>query len=146
MAPAEEGVHAGRNGHVEAGRGGVALGIRPDLCAFIKKEGALPGGRAAWACVDHPAWGRLGLVGVYGPDENEGRCFMVCTNLNWNLISHITGFSYMGDLNMTTTISDQRGGVGSFIGGREAGMWARMIHKFNLLDTFYPEGNSLRFS
>lgn len=43
-APAAEGVHARRNGQVEAGRGGVALGFNLDLRNYITKEGSLPGG------------------------------------------------------------------------------------------------------
>lgn len=52
----------------------------------------------------------------------------------------------MGDFNMITNTRDQLGGVGSVIRGREARVWARVIRKFKLMDSFHPEGNSLRFS
>lgn len=64
FAPASEGVHARRNNLVEAGKGGLALGIHTDLASYITKEGVANDGRAAWACLDHPAWGCLGFVGI----------------------------------------------------------------------------------
>lgn len=144
MAPAADGAHANRNGRVESGKGGVALGISQDLRIFIKKEGILPGGRAAWACLEHPAWGRLGLVGVYGPNEREGRMELwsaLCADLDptfcWVLL---------GDLNMITAASDHKGGDGSIIRGREAKLWACLTRKFNLRDTFVADSKSLRFS
>lgn len=72
-APAAEGIHAIRNPDVEAGRGGVALGIGLDLVPFISQEGISICGRAVWICIIHPIWGRLGIVGAYGPNTGEGR-------------------------------------------------------------------------
>lgn len=122
----------------------MALGIHLDLRVYVKKEGILPDGRAAWACLDHPAWGRLGIVGVYGPNEGEGRAAL------WSALVDELDSTYhwilMGDFNMTTLTSDQKGGTGTLIGGREARMWARLIRKFTLQDTFLPDGNSLKFS
>lgn len=143
-APAADGVHAQRNGRVEAGRGGVALGFTQDLRTFITKEGTLPSGRAVWACLTHPAWGKLGIVGIYGPNEGEGRLAL------WSDLTQTLDPAYhwivMGDFNMTTLARDQLGGDGVNIGGREARMWARLIRKLNIQDTFHHDRNTLRFS
>lgn len=145
VAPAAEGVHARRNGQVEAGKGGVALGIHLDLKSFIIKEGTTPGGRAAWACLVHVmTWGRLGLVGVYGPNDSVDRIGL------WSTLILTLDPTYhwilLGDLNMITSASDQRGGDGSVIRGREARLWEQLTRKFNFRDSFTPQRNSLLFS
>lgn len=143
-APAVDGIHALRNGQVEAGRGGVALGFSQDLRTFITKEGILQDGRAAWACLDHPTWGRLGVVGVYGPNTGEGR-LALWSELTLSL-DPTYHWIFTGDFNMTTIAQDHIGGDSVVIGGREARVWARMIRQFNILDTFSHDRNSLRFS
>lgn len=72
-APAADGVHAGRNQLVVAGKGGVALGFPRDFKNCLTLEGISSCGRAVWACFDHPGWGQLGFVGVYGPNDSDGR-------------------------------------------------------------------------
>lgn len=143
-APAAEGIHAFRNRNVMAGRGGVAIGIHREFHSYITKEGFLPRGRAAWVCLDHPVWGRLGFVGIYGPNEYEG-CIILWSELASEL-DPAYNWTLMGDFNMITNINDQKGGDGSALCGREARMWARLIRKFKLRDSFHPVENTLRFS
>lgn len=69
-----EGVHARRNGNVEAGKGGVSLGLHHDLISFVALSGTMTSNRAAWATIVHPIWDRLGFVGIYGPNDSAGRC------------------------------------------------------------------------
>lgn len=71
-------------------------------------EGVESGGRAAWAGLIHPAWGRLGFVGIYGPNEMAGRISLWTTlvqeldpTFHWILV---------GDFNMIVSERDQLGG------------------------------------
>lgn len=96
-APAHEGVHARHNGLVKAGRGGVSLGIYLDFLPFITKEGRVDCGRAALAFIDHPAWGRLGFVGLYGPNDSDSRTVLwteltqtLDPTYSWSLLDDIT--------------------------------------------------------
>lgn len=129
---------------MEAGKGGVALGIHSDLKGYITKEGTTACGRAAWACLVHPTWGRLGLVRVYGPNDSADRIGL------WSTLILTLDTTYhwilMGDLNMITAASDQWGGDGSVIRGREAKLWEKLIRKLNIRDSFTPQRNSLLFS
>lgn len=52
-APAEEGIHPLRNQTVEAGRGGVTIGIDRDLLPFMVAEGVALSQRVVWICLDH---------------------------------------------------------------------------------------------
>lgn len=72
-APASEGIHSSRNANVEAGKGGVAIGVHRDHLSFLVSEGTVPSNRAAWLCFVHPIWGKIGFAGVYGPNDPVGR-------------------------------------------------------------------------
>lgn len=63
-AQAVEGVHALRNPNVEAGKGGVALGISMELAQYIVVDGTSVCNRAVWIGLMHPLWGRIGFVGI----------------------------------------------------------------------------------
>lgn len=145
-APAADGVNALRNPEVTAGRGGIALGISLDLAPYITHEGITRCGRAVWICLNHPDWGRLGLLGVYGPNSSEGR-----TDL-WNVLYHTLDTSYrwimQGDFNMTDHPNAQWGGAGSggVAAGRESRAWKQLIRKFSLADSFTPRRGHLLFS
>lgn len=108
-APVEDGIHALRNPEVEAGRGGFALSIGLDLAAFITQEGITRCGCAVWTCLAHPEWGRLGILGVYGPNSGEGRTAL------WSLLFHILDSSYrwimLGDYNLIDNQNSQWGGI-----------------------------------
>lgn len=141
---AADGIHALRNPEVEAGRGGVALGISMDLAPFINQEGITRCGRAVWICLDHPDWGRLGLLGVYGPNTSEERTAL------WGALVHILDDSYrwimQGDFNMIDHPTAQWGGTGGVASGREGRAWAQLLRKFSLLDSFSPRRGHLQFS
>lgn len=118
--------------------------INLDLVNYVTKEGVVSSGRVAWACLDHPAFGRLGFVGLYGPNEVEGRCA-----LGAELIRDLDStyrWIHLGDFNMVIKPGDQCGGDGLLLRGREAKCWVRLIRKFNLNDTFSPGNNSPNFS
>lgn len=107
-AQAAEGVHAHRNPDVEAGKGGVAIGISAELAQFISLEGIFVCNRAVWIGMTHPRWGRIGLVGIYGPNDTVGRA-----NLWRSLLSSLdTSYRWilMGDFNMIEDDADQWGG------------------------------------
>lgn len=133
-APATEGIHALRNPEVEAGRGTVALDISLDPSPFISQEGISQCGRVVWICINHPIWGRLGMVGVYGPNSGEGQAAL------WKNLLHALDASYrwimMGDYNMIDSQNSHWEGTGNNISGREGGAWQQLLQKFLLGDTF----------
>lgn len=61
--------------------------------------------------------GRIGFAGIYGPNESEGRLAL------WSTLSSELDPSYrwtiIRDFNMVENLSDQWGGVGACISGRE---------------------------
>lgn len=72
--------------------------------------------------MDHPKWGRLGFVGIYRPDEIEGR-----TDL-WPSLFFSLDASYrwimMGNYNMIEHIQEGSkgpGGLDSLLAGKERG-------------------------
>lgn len=143
-AQAAEGVHALRNLGVAAGKGGVALGISLELAQFVSMEGNSDCNRAVWVGIIHPVWGRIGFVGVNGPNDIDGR-----VNL-WRSLRTSLDSSYrwalMGDFNMIEDTSDQWGGSGVAISGREWRAWAQLTRQLALLDSFNPRPGHLRFS
>lgn len=143
-APAAEGLHAIRNPGVVAGRGGVALGITHNLVQFIHSEGISACNRAVWICLVHPRWGRLGLLGIYGPNDSAARAEL-WRSLFFELDSSFLWVT-LGDFNMLESPSDQLGGTEGRLAGREAGAWAQLARKLQLRDTFTPRRGHLRFS
>lgn len=143
-APAAEGIHAPRNPEVEAGRGGVAIGIKLEIAPYISHEGVSTCHKAVWICLIHPDWGRIGLVGIYGPNMGEGRTAL------WNELFHSLDSSYrwimLGDFNMTDAHGDQWGGTRARVFGREGRAWQNLTRKFLLVDTFNPRRGHLCFS
>lgn len=143
-APAMEGAHSLRNDRVEAGRDGVAIGLHLDLHPFLVSEGSVPCQRAVWACLNHPTWGKLGFVGLYGPNDPAGRIAL------WSELSATLDLSYrwlfLGDFNMIELAADHVGGDGQVIRGREARAWANLVRTFNLIDTYVFQPGHLRFS
>lgn len=143
-APAAEGLHARRNLGVEAGRGGVPLGIQGDFARYIVKEGITNCTRAVWICVIHPVWGRIGFCGAYGPNSAAERLtlsrslfFELDPTFKWVLL---------GDFNMIELPSEQLGSSGGCVAGRERGAWAQLKRKFAFTDTFVPQRGHLSFS
>lgn len=108
VAPDADGAHSARNQDVVAGRGGVALGLKLDLVPFLTSEGVVGSQRAAFACLDHPTWGKVGFVSIYGPNDGEGRIAL------WNELSALIDTNHrwilVGDFNMFEAQADQRGG------------------------------------
>lgn len=49
------------------------MGIDRNLEQNITTEGISICNRVAWICLIHPQWGRLGLVGIYGPNDTRDR-------------------------------------------------------------------------
>lgn len=137
-APASKGAHAVRNSsveaRVEAGCGGVALGIHTDLVPFLVTEGVVNCLRAVWACLDHPTWGKIGFVAVYDPNES------VIRSLLWDKLAAALNIDFKrllpGDFNMIESPTDHIGGDGQIIRGREARAWKNLARKLNLTDTF----------
>lgn len=129
---------------MEAGKGGVAIGINMDLITFICAEGITDCHRAVWVCLDHPAWGKIGFAGIYGPNDRVHRAAL------WNSLSATLdpGFRWhlVGDFNMIKAHCDHVGSTGKIIYGREARAWTNMARKFNLMDTFEQRVGHLRFS
>lgn len=129
-APATEGVHSICNDRVEAGRGGVAIGFHLDFLPFLSSEGMVTSQSAMWACFDHPTWGKLGFVGLYGPNDPAGRISL------WAELSPTLDKSYRwvfsGDFNMIELPNDHIGGDGHIIRGREGRTWANLVRTFNL--------------
>lgn len=143
-APAADGAHAFRNLNVESGKGGVALGFHMDLIPFKTAEGMVASHRAVWACFDHPAWGKLGFFGIYGPNESAGRTGL-WSELGTTLDSTYN-WMFLGDFNMIELHSDQVGGDGHIIRGREARAWTNLTRTFNLTDSYQRRPGHLKFS
>lgn len=126
---------------MEAGKGGVALGIHKDLKNCITKEGTSNCRRVVWACIHHAGWGRVGFVRVYGPNDIQGRIAL------WAELNSALDDSYhwilVGDFNMVTNAFNQKGGIGSILGGREAGVRATLLRKLNVQDTFTRPGEGI---
>lgn len=104
------------------------------MVPFLTAEGILVSNRAVWACLVHPTWGRLGLIGLYGPNDSVSRSELwnelaasLDTSCNWIL---------MGDINMIENCCDQLGGEGNPTRGREAQAWANLMRRCDLGDTF----------
>lgn len=105
--------------------GGVALGIHQDLLPFVTSRGIIGSQRAAWACLEHPTWGRIGFAGIYSPNDGVGRTAL------WNELFGILQSAYrwlfLGDFNMVENAMDQLGGDGGPPRGREARARANLI-------------------
>lgn len=112
--------------------------------SYVTKTGTSIGNRAAWACIDHPAWGRIGFAGVYGPNDSIGRCGL-WAELFSTLDSAYNWF-LLGDFNMVGSPQDQKGGDWIPMGGREQRLWAQLSRKFNLQDSFVSGHKSLSYS
>lgn len=112
----------------------MALGILLELAQFVTVEGTSVCNRAVWIGLNHPVWGRIGFVGIYGPNDAEGRI-----NL-WRSLNTLLDSSYrwalLGDFNMIEVASDQWGGIGSTISGRERRAWAQLCRHLSLVDSF----------
>lgn len=113
-----------------------------DLCPFIVSEGVAASSRAVWVCLKHPAWGKVGFVGVYGPNDPANRALLwtklansLDTSFNW---------LFVGDFNMIESPSNVIGGDGLILRGREARAWTNMVRKFNLVDLFEHTPGQLR--
>lgn len=143
-APAAEGVHAARNPGVEAGRGDVALCVSIELSNYITNEGISLCNRAAWICCSHLIWGRIGFIGVCGPNSTEERIVL------WRFLIFNLDPSYrwmmLGDFNLIDATSDQWGGTLNTVAGQERGAWAQLLRKFQFKDTFSPRNGHLKFS
>lgn len=120
---------------MEAGKGGISLGIHHDLMSFVTQSDLVTSNRAAWACLDHPAWGRLGFVGVYGPNDSVGRCCLWAKLLL--ALEPLYQWFFMGDFNMVLNPHDKKGGEWAPLGGRETRLWAQLARKFFCF-LFYP--------
>lgn len=144
VAPAVDGAHSERNQAVEAGRGGVALGLNSELVPFLITEGIASSQRAVWACLDHPTWGKIGFTSIYGPNDGASQTAL------WNELALVLDPAFkwllMGDFNMVEAASDLLGGDGGPIWGREARAWSNLVCKCSLLDSFQARAGHLCFS
>lgn len=143
-APAIDGAHSLRNDLVEAGKGGVAIGFHSDFLPFLESEGMVPSLHAVWATFVHPTWGRLGFVGLYGPNDPAGRISL------WDELSSSLDTScrwlFFGDFNMIEFTHDQVGGDGQIMRGHEARAWANFVRTFNLVDSHAFQPGHLRLT
>lgn len=74
IAPALDGAHAARNDRVPAGCGGVFLALSPCLNKLVMAKGVVPSQHAAWAHLEHPKMGKIGILTIYAPNiTHEGR-------------------------------------------------------------------------
>lgn len=97
-----------------------------------------------WVCLDHPAWGKIGIAGIYRPNNPLNRATL------WNSLSASLDSQFrwhlVGNFNMIELHSDHVDSEGKIIYGREARAWANLVRKFNLIDTFEQHEGHVRFS
>lgn len=63
-----DGLHASRNDFVLAGKGGLAIGLAPELNALVTLMSSTPCGQALLVHLDRLSRGPVGLLNVYGPN------------------------------------------------------------------------------
>lgn len=111
---------------------------------YVIKKGIVAFGRAAWAHLDHPKLGKIGVVVVYAPNEPLNRASL------WSeLVDSLDmrrRWIMAGDLNMVEDILDRKGGSGKVVCGREKGAWKRLIRKFCLEDSNVYKVGHLKYS
>jgi exonuclease III len=141
---ATDGVHGARNCQVLGGKGGVALAFSPKWSPHISTEGILGSNRGVWVILDHPRLGRLGIMGIYAPNNSQERTIlwqeMYCemdNSIKWMIL---------GNFNMVEVCSDQQGGHSKLLAGEEKVAWHCLKRKFNLIDSFVYQEDHLCFS
>lgn len=100
--------------------------------------------RVAWAHLEHPKLGKIGLLAVYAPNGvNERK--QLWTKIVDQLDKHrewIIG----GDFNMVGASSDRKGASSKILQGVEKGAWTRLKRKLWLEDPFAYTPSTLRYS
>lgn len=69
VALAQDGVHAKQNGRVPAGCGGAFLAVGPKWSPYITDFGIITSKREFWVHLEHPQWGRVGVMSIYTPNK-----------------------------------------------------------------------------
>lgn len=142
--PTIDGCNARRNNQVPVGCGGVFLAIGPNMKGFVTTIGFFQSERAAWAHVDHPMLGNIGVWAVYSPciGSRDRAQFWheivdtLDTSHNW-----IIG----GDFNMVLAATDRRGGSRLIVVGRGKRAWNHLARKLCLTDTFQYKSGHLKY-
>lgn len=126
IAPTKDGTNARRNNRVPIGCGGAFLVVGPQLKDFIMAKGVLASERAAWAHLDHPNLGRLGVISIYAPNKSKLRKAL------WNELAETLDSSHTwvvaGDFNMVKNAPDRRGGSGRILDGAEKRAWKLVLY------------------
>lgn len=143
-APAIDGTHARRNDKVPIGKGGVCLAINPQLASNIVSEGVSCSKRAVWAYLQIEKFGKLGILGLYAPNDASERTLL------WRELFSMIDLSYqwtiLGDFNMIESPQDQRGEERRTIVGEEKQAWKQLMRRMKVEDSFSYQPGHLRFS
>lgn len=143
-APAEDGEPAARNARVTAGKGGVCLAFGPKIKSSIVQEGIMPSHRAVWACLENEKNGKIGILGLYAPNDACHKTTL------WREIFRQLDFSYkwviLGDYNMIEHSRDQKGGTRSVVSRPEKRAWKHFLRRMKVEDSFCYKVGHLKFS
>jgi exonuclease III len=71
VAPALDGVIAGRSDRAESGKRGLLIAIGPAFKTSIVDKGTLTSQRGVWVVFEHPRLGRFGILYIYAPTGNN---------------------------------------------------------------------------
>jgi endonuclease/exonuclease/phosphatase family metal-dependent hydrolase len=117
IAPATDGRRALNNPDVISGKGGLFIAVSANHTQYISTKGILVSGAGVWCILDHPHFGKFGVMGVYAPTTTIERTALWRELTDFMDVSHL--WLLLGDLNMVEQAADQLGGNPRDLGGWE---------------------------